>query len=318
MRYFLFAAAIAGMLHGQAAAADPNADSGDFKVALIPDTQYYCDLTGGGTPEMYYKLTAWLKRRAQTENIRFAIHLGDIVQTPDVHSEWIVADRAQKILQWTVPYSVLPGNHDLGCKNYYNKFFGPDRFKGQAFYGGHQGIANNNGYYFFRGGGMDFMVLSLEHDPPVASLCWAEQIIAANPHRRVIVATHSYLDLKGRNAEGERIWQNLVRKNDRIFMVVSGHVSGWNHQTSTNDSGRPVIEILSDYQWEPDGLTQPPLGGDGWLNIMKFVPREDKIYFKSYSPYLNKWRRTALHEYTLEYEMPNPPLPVKTGPCKAK
>ena len=30
-------------------------------------------------------------------------------------------------------------------------------------------------------------------------------------------------------------------------------------------------EILTNYQWEPDGLTQPPLGGDGWLNTLRSI-----------------------------------------------
>ncbi|MBN2292396.1 MAG: metallophosphoesterase [Pirellulales bacterium] len=304
MRILLYAVAFAAIALSQTAVADADRDAGEFTVALIPDTQYYCDPNTGGTPEMYYKLTSWLKKRVRTDNIRFAIHLGDIVNNPNAHDEWIVADRAQKILHPAVPFSVLPGNHDLGSEDYYNRFFGPERFKGRPYYGGHQGTANNNNYCFFSGGKMDFMVLSLEYNPSEKTLLWAQRVLEAHPRRRIIVATHSYLALKGRKPEGERIWKNLISKNDRIFMVTSGHISGWNHQISTNDNGRPVIEILSDYQWEPDGLTHPPLGGDGWLNIMKFVPREDKIYFKSYSPYLNKWRRTELHEYTLHYEMP--------------
>ena len=278
----------------------------DFTVAIIPDTQYYCDLTTGGTPEMYYRQTQWLKDRATEDNIRFAIHLGDLIQNPDVESEWIVADAAQKTLQWSVPYSVLPGNHDLGDEKYYDRYFGPDRFVGQSFYGGHEGAINRNNYCFFQGGGMDFMVLSLEFDPSPSTLQWASEVVEKHPRHRVIVASHEYLERHGRSDIGDRIWNGLVRTHDNIFMVVSGHVPGYAHQTSTNDAGHEVIEILTDYQWEPDGLTHPPLGGDGWLNVMRFVPSEDKIYFRSYSPYLKQWRTTPLHRYTLDYKMAKP------------
>jgi hypothetical protein len=152
---------------------------------------------------------------------------------------------------------------------------------------------------------MDFMVLSLEYDPSPATLQWATQVVEDHPNHRVIVASHEYLSMEGRRTIGERIWNDLVRNHDNIFMVVSGHIVGWAHQTSTNDAGHEVVEILSDYQWEPDGLSQPPLGGDGWLNTMEFVPSEDKIYFKSYSPYLDEWRTTELHQYEFDYEMPD-------------
>ncbi|MBN1911737.1 MAG: metallophosphoesterase [Pirellulales bacterium] len=284
-----------------------------FTVALIPDTQYYCDLTTGGTPQMYYELTGWLADRAEEDNIRFAIHLGDIVQTPYLPSEWQIANIAQNILEWDVPYSVLPGNHDLSEEDYYNEYFGPSRFDGQAYYGGHEGTTNNNNFCYFSAAGMNFLVLSLEYDPSLSTLQWASQVVENHPSHRVIVASHEYLNLGGGRREiGERIWNNLVRNHDNIFMVVSGHISGWAHQTSTNDAGHEVIEILSDYQWEPDGLTHPPLGGDGWLNTMEFVPAEDKIYYKSYSPYLDTWRTTELHEFTLDYAMPDP-LPGDTN-----
>ena len=303
MRMIHLALFIALTLFAGTVAATAAETPDSFTVALIPDTQHCCNPAVGGTPEMYYQLTTWLKENAEKENLRFAIHLGDIVDNPDIRSQWIIADRAQKTLEWSVPNSVLPGNHDLGKRDFYNEFFGPKRFEGQPFYGGHRGDKNNNAYYFFEGGGMKFMVLCLQHNPDSEMLKWAGKVIEAHPDRRVIVATHSYLTMKGRNAEGNRIWEELIRSHPSVFMVVAGHVIGWHHQTSTNDAGGEVIEILSDYQWEPDGLSSSQVGGDGWLNTMKFVPAENKIYYKSYSPYLDQWRTTPLHQYTLDYKM---------------
>jgi hypothetical protein len=87
------------------------------------------------------------------------------------------------------------------------------------------------------------------------------------------VATHSYLNLKGRAAgavkvagssanSGEDMWQKLVRRNANIFLVACGHVGGVNLLVSQNDAGAPVIEILTDYQ----NLAR---GGEGWLRTMK-------------------------------------------------
>ena len=321
MRTRFYAAVIAALFVG---IMTPIANAGQdmFTVALIPDTQYYCSPYAPpdiGVAEMYYDLTDWLDYRAAQANIKFAIHLGDLVQNPDTLSEWQIADAAQQTLEWSVPYSVLPGNHDIvqstGDDTYYNQFFGPQRFAGQSFYGGHEGTKNNNNYCFFEGGGMDFMVLSIEYLPSASTLAWANQVVADHPNHRIIVATHSYLVnedeywkyVDGRKPEGNDIWNGLVKGNDNVFMVVSGHVSGWNHRVCTNDYGNPVVEILSDYQWEPDGRSSAEYAGNGWLNVMQFEPTENKIYFRTYSPYLNQWwDDDPLHEYTLDYVMSIP------------
>ena len=274
-----------------------------FTVAIIPDTQYYCDLTCGGTPEMYQAEMDWILERAEEDRTRFAIHLGDLVNNAEVRSEWDIADACQETLEWAVPYSVCPGNHDLGPSDYYNEVFGPERFEDQWWYGGHYGTGNENNYCIFRAEGMRFLVLSLNYRPDEAELAWADRVVKDHPQYRVIIATHEYLGLDGRRPSGDAIWNNVVRENDNVFMVVSGHISGWAHQTSVNDYGHDVTEILTDYQWEPDGLSPTQLGGDGWLNTLEFVPLEDKIFYRSYSPWLDEWRTTALHEFTIDYEM---------------
>ena len=124
---------------------------------------------------------------------------------------------------------------------------------------------------------------------------------------RVIVATHAYLRRGGRDDRfekdyklegnsGQGIWDKLVRKHKNIFMVVCGHVIGTRNQVTINNFGRPVHEILVDYQ----GLEN---GGNGWLRTMRFSPRENKIHLETYSPLLEKFNRGAEHEFSLDYEM---------------
>jgi 3',5'-cyclic AMP phosphodiesterase CpdA len=268
---------------------------GGFTVVLLPDTQLYCE----SHPEIYLAQTEWIKRRAAADNIKFVIHLGDIVQNVDAEAEWKNADRAHRVLDGVVPYSVLPGNHDgaPGSTALYNKYFGPGRFKGCPWYGPHVGEKNDNNACRFEAAGMKFMVLSLQYDPGKKALDWANQIVRRHKDRRVIVATHCYTRPGRRDPIGERIWNGLVRKNENVFMTVSGHVLGWEHLTSTNDAGRPVHEILSDYQ----GL---PNGGDGWLQTLRFLPERNQIQVRAYSPTLDKYNQDPRHTYTLDYTMP--------------
>jgi hypothetical protein len=110
-------------------------------------------------------------------------------------------------------------------------------------------------------------------------------------------------DYKIEGNSGEQTWQKLIRKQPNIFLVVSGHVLGIGLQTSINDSGGAVIEMLADYQ----GL---PNGGDGWLRTLKFVPKENKIHVTTYSPLLDETNDDPNETFSLDYEMAQQSLGV--------
>jgi len=292
----------------------------DFRVVLLSDTQFYSE----SFPETYMTQLRWIKDRAESDRIKFVIHLGDIVQNPDAENEWENADRAHRILDGVVPYSVLPGNHDLAHENgrtthnapLYNKYFPVARFEKYSWYGGHQGQTNANNYCFFEAGGAKYLILSLEYAPTDITLEWAGNVIARHPDHRVILATHCYMRPAGRDCicggklgnSGQEIWSKLVRKHGTIFLVVSGHVLGVAHQTSTNDAGGKVHEILCDYQGHPNG-------GNGWLQILHFVPAQSKLYVEAYSPLLQRSNKDPQHTYVLSLN--NAPI-VATAPSSTE
>ncbi|MHB8898280.1 MAG: metallophosphoesterase [Thermoguttaceae bacterium] len=280
-----------------------------FSIVIVPDTQNYAEKF----PDTYLAQTRWIRDNIQKENVRFVIHLGDIVQNHnESEAEWQVADRAHQFLDGEVAYSMLPGNHDLEYKNkvysrettLYNKHFGPQRFAGQPWYGGHWGETNDNNYCRFEAGGMKFLVVSLEYAPRDEVLAWAAEVAAAHADHRVIMATHCYMRPTGRDDQcggtignsGNGTWEKFVRPSPNVFLVVSGHVLGVGRQVSTNDAGRPVHETLVDYQ----GL---PNGGNGWLRIMRFVPDQNRIEVRAYSPLLGKTMDDDGHTFQLPYEM---------------
>lgn len=282
-----------------------------FSVVLLPDTQNYSEKY----PDTYVHQAMWIRENAQKENTKFVVHLGDIVQTAEIEKEWVNADRAMSMLDGSVPYSMVPGNHDQNKNKgkltrettLYNKYFGPQRYENETWYGGHFEDDNDNNYCTFEAAGMKFMVISLEFAPRDEVLAWAGEVASSHPEHRVIVATHCYMNPDGRNNsvakqyhlegnDGEGMWQKLVRKQPNIFLVVSGHVLGTGIQTSTNDAGKPVHEMLVDYQ----GL---PNGGDGWLRSLKFFPKENRIQVISYSPLLNQYKSGEKEAFDLTYSM---------------
>ncbi len=318
-RGFLSSVVIAALFAVASGCTSAEKQDAPFTVVLLPDTQNYSEKY----PDTYLTQTRWIKSRVGPDNVKFVIHLGDIVQNAHVRKEWQVADRAHAVLDGVVPYSVVPGNHDMDAKNgrltrgtsLYDEYFPPSRFQKHSWYGGHMDKSNASNYCLFEASGIKFMVLSLAFAPNDEMLTWASGVINAHKDRRVILATHYYMCPEGRGkrprpygldgCDGEDLWKKFVRKHNAIFMVVSGHVLGVNHLTSINQAGRKVHEILCDYQ----GL---PNGGDGWLLTLRFVPAENKIHADAYSPLLDKHNPDPMHTYTLDYDM-NPAGLKKAG-----
>ncbi|MGL4422201.1 MAG: DNRLRE domain-containing protein, partial [Gemmataceae bacterium] len=202
-----------------------------------------------------------------------------------------------------VPYSVAIGNHDYvsvsnraSGANRYPQFFGASRYAGRSWYGG--ASANQlNHYQRFTAGEWTFLHITIQWEAPAADLAWAQSIIDANPGMPTFITTHSYMNVgasAGRTtnpqssggSSGETIFQTLVAPNDQVFMVLNGHFHGEYTQTSTNFNGRPVFEMVADYQSRVNG-------GDGWMRLLTFDPDNNRIQVRTYSPTLNQWETDA-------------------------
>ena len=280
-----------------------------FSIVLLPDTQNYANSSSNAP--LFTQQTRWSVDQVQganPDNIVFVSHLGDVVSSGDSLTQLNRADTSLSILDGgladsIIPWSVLPGNHDYadtGNKNTgtddYLDFFGPARFAGKSWFGGAEASGNNT-YQFFEGSGQTYLHLALEWQPTVnvtngpvrdpSPVEWAQSIINDNPGIPTIVSTHAYLDDNppGQASDGEALWNELIRRNDQIIMVLNGHYhsagvptnDGEYHQVSFNDFASPVIEVLQDYQ-------DYPRGGDGWLRIVTFDPAADTVRFQTYSP----------------------------------
>ena len=275
----------------------------DFTIVVLPDTQFYTQKY----THIFTCQTQWIRDHAKSENIKFVLHVGDITEH-NIDEEWKRANQSMSLLDGCVPYSLCLGNHEMGSGSTetrfsrFDNYFGYSRYQSEKWYGGHMGDSNRNHYCFFEGGGMKFMVVSLEFGPTDAMLQWANEIIEQHPDRRVIILTHAYMadddtrqDLDDRSNphleresfgevnNGEEMWEKLVKKHKNIFFVISGHIhcDRLSHLTSTGIHGNKVHQVLADYQHMENG-------GNGYLVIAKFVPRENKFYLSTYSPFLKE------------------------------
>lgn len=269
----------------------------NFTIIVLPDTQYYSE----ANPHVFDNQTQWIVNNIDELNIVFVSHLGDLVDEWYSVEQWVNANNSMSKLDDQVPWAVLLGNHDglYTDPDNFEIYFGRERFKNESWYGGAHGDGNKNSYQLFSAGADDYLFLNIQYDPNDDMLEWAGNVIDQNPSRRVIVATHEYIDWHWNpwhSPIGEKIYEKLVEPHaDQIFLVLCGHIEEVETKTQFID-GNAVTEMIFDYQEQPNG-------GNGWLKILEFSPTQNKIFVRTYSPYLNKFNHDANSEFTIDYNM---------------
>lgn len=291
-------------------------EAGEFTLIVVPDTQRYSAFF----PDIMQSQFEWIRDHAGALNAKYVLHVGDLVEEGEEH-EWVAVNQAFSLIDEVVPYLVIPGNHDYdraaykaGFRNasHYNAVFPTWRFQGRNSFGGSMGLTNNNNFGYFEAADQKFMVLGLEFGPGDETLAWADSLVS-NHDQNVILVTHAYMyydqtrlgpgdkwspkKIDDSWNDGEDIWNKLVSPNGNIVMVLSGHVKGDGAGLliSPNEDDKPVIQMLSNYQF----LTH---GGQGWLRIMKFQPASHTLKVYTYSPWLKKFRTEPDQQFIVPAE----------------
>lgn len=162
-----------------------------------------------------------------------------------------------------------------------------------------------NNYSSFTGSGTKYVVINLEFAPSKDAVCWANRVIAANSMAKVIVVTHAYqnntyrhstypirsddddIDLRLIGSNAQELFDELIRRNSNIFLVLSGHRGGSElvsqniKMTANPAQSYSVHQILTDFQTEWDyGLfpdNEDGVTGNGWLRRLAFVPASSVV-----------------------------------------
>jgi Calcineurin-like phosphoesterase len=274
-----------------------------FRIAVLPDTQYYSqNNVANPTQSLFHDQVSWLLANRSAQNLVFVTHLGDVVNVAGgvgaASTQWPVAlDAMSRLKSSTLPFSVLPGNHDwtstagTGSIEHYRSRFGDQAnyYAGKSWSLGYDGRGINTAQKFDTPAG-PMLNISLEFNAtsptaiagaPQTPIAWAQSIINANPGVSTIISTHNAVNPgSGRDGFGQSLFKQLVRDNNQVFMVLNGHYSGNDNEedrTTLNRYGRPVFERGVDYQNNANG-------GDGWLNLIEFDPAARKMRLATYSP----------------------------------
>lgn len=321
------AALLLAMLPRPAIAADP------FTVVVLPDTQNY--VSTHDRNELYNKgQTRWIRDNRDALNIKFVMHVGDLqnpgnpyyARTDDIYKPdfsrptgWVADDvlwrraaAAMRILDNNnIPYSVLAGNHDYlrNASNvgrlepiYYLEHFGPQHHAAKPTFGGYSSptptmpYAGMNTWHTFEGNGYKFLNIAMQFDPDVHDLRWAQSVINQNPDVPTIVTTHAYINNSGYQPGYQNIWDEFVKLNPQIVMTWNGHITGEHRHIDNNVAGKPVHQMLVDYQsTEFTGYYQ----GGGYLRTMEFDTDANVVRVKSYSPVIQNYLIDADSQFNI-------------------
>ncbi len=281
---------------------------GDYSIAVIPDIQ---ELTAVH-PDKLTTVFKWISANKEDENIQFAVQVGDVTWNGHAgkSSEFRTAATAFKNLQLVdLDYSIAYGNHDVQSNRnttLFNQAFPFSKISQFPSYGGvmEEGKIDNI-YNLFEVQGNQYMVLSLELEPRPETIAWANQIIAKNAHRQVIVVTHDYLgSVYGeRSATGENLWTNLISKHGNIVMVLCGHEclvddpGSLNYKVSQGEKGNTVHQIMAnsqDIDADRDGV--------GLLLMMRFTNGGNTVSLNYFSPVNGNLAYKEQNQFTIEID----------------
>lgn len=278
----------------------------DFTIAVLPDTQYYT-VESRGLERYFHDQTRWIVDHRADYRIAAVIHNGDIVNNGDrLEYQWRVADRAMARLETIeglvdgLPFGVAVGNHDLsvvsqvGPARLFNEYFGRERFLGRAYYGGSRVRTDNNDSWFtFEAGGLDFVVVSLTYnpEPSQAMLDFARRVFETHPDAFGILNAHYILTGAGNFSAQGRAMYDALRDVPNLHLMTCGHVSAEARRTDTHE-GHPILSMLADYQGRTDG-------GSGYMRLWELSPANGEMTVRTYSPTLDRWETDANSEFTV-------------------
>ena len=304
-----------------------NKEEGEaFTIVLLPDTQTYAEKY----PEILKAQTQWIADHA--DEFAFVLQQGDLTQNNN-DAEWQVVKESLALLDGKIPYTFVPGNHDMGSEagkfaderntTLMNQYLPLSHYKEQpTFRGAFEEGKVDNTFHVFEAGGHKWLVLSLEFGPRNEVLDWANKVVAQHPEHKVILNTHAYMYSdstrqggedwwrpqdygigKDTGAEapndGEQIWEKLVKKHPNMVFVFSGHVlhDGEGIMISEGEHGNQVYQILANYQ---EGVKGSEKGGSGFLRLVTVDPKANTVEVKTYSPYLDRYKTAPEHQFKIE------------------
>jgi hypothetical protein len=316
---------------------------GSWTIVVVPDTQYY--VSNPANTFLFQRQMTWITDNKDLRNIRLVLFEGDITDD-NSDFQWERAKNCISILDGNVPYVLTAGNHDYWVwggqltrftrlNGYFRSNDNPlnDQNEGGIFRGSYEPNSLENAYYEFTGPDeQKLLIIALEFGPRQRIVNWANTIVGRSEYadHTVILLTHAftyrggprydwwiwgslqegnphcYWGISYDTNDGQELWNELVKLNDNIRFVFSGHCTkpsvrpsdfAASDLTTFNNYGHEVYQMLFNAQ-------QITNGGNGWLRLIEFKTGAP-VQVKTYSPALDAWRIDADNHFVIHGTEPS-------------
>lgn len=262
-------------------------------IAVFGDIQY---TTANAKHIKVYKHSVdWILNKTDDGyHFNCILHTGDITMSNRPH-QWSFFTNATKSVVKDIPVLTMTGDHDYTWDdsthvilsrdstfiNDYLQFpVVTDKIVAWFEKGHMENIVVENTIHGQR---LDFLIL--EFGPRKAVVEWADAYVKAHPDHHFILMNHEYLEKGGglRTANlkcalrltnkdyvtPEQLWNNLIKCNDNIRVVLCGHVGGmYALNVTPNDYGRDIYQIQHNIQQKNNRY-------DNWLMLWEFPAKSD-------------------------------------------
>ena len=250
----------------------PDPDPAAVKIYLMGDTQKIVDQA----PESFLDFMDALRDNVIKDGVSLVLHMGDITENSQ-DSNWPVAQEGFYKLNGVVPYVLNIGNNDVWQDpdaDKFNAYFPLSRYNTQpsfvSNYDRHSNVAHQ-----FNLGGIDWLVISIRYNPTEDILDWAEQLILANPDKKVILVNHE----GGSTRALTNAVSRLAKRHENVVFLFAGH-SLSRHQLLTGDNGNRIGYVRTCHH---DAAL------DSYVCVVTLDTRTGSASFRYYSPLYGKY-----------------------------
>ena len=259
-------------------------DKDNYNFLFVPDTQKYSNQN----PEIFTSQMNWIAKNTKKNNIMMNAFVGDIVDS-NSEQQWQNSLESISVLdKKDIPYIMAAGNHDYASGDPFLTYYGPQRFADKEYYMGYS-PSGYGSYALVEAGSFEYLFLIVDMKNLQKDLEWSKTILNQHSDKPTILVSHDIIFPEVENnqtvavesSNGQLIWNELVNEHNQVFMTVNGHYFGITHQVKQNVAGNDVIQMLVNYQ-------DVYRGGNGWLRLVEFDEKKNKLFFRTYSPFVDE------------------------------
>ncbi|MFB7642445.1 LamG-like jellyroll fold domain-containing protein [Peribacillus butanolivorans] len=259
-------------------------NNNNYNFLFVPDTQKY----SSQNPEIFNSQMNWIAKNTKKNNIVMNTFVGDIVDS-NSNMQWQNSLRAISYIdKKEIPYMMAAGNHDYADGDPFLTYYGPQRFANKKYYKG-SSDSGYGSYAIVKAGSYEYLVLIVDMKNLQKDLQWSKDVLNQHKDKPTIIVSHDVIYPEVENnktvavesSNGRLIWDELIKNYNQVFMTVNGHYFGIAHQVKQNAAGNDVIQMLVNYQANYRG-------GNGWLRLVEFDEKKNKMFFRTYSPFVDE------------------------------